>query len=218
MAPRGLSIDAHSLFPGGPMNPSGHGPGASLVLSKGGIGGELREALGHLSGPTFGDARGNYGLGERDNGPGGGGGPSIGLGHIDTRGIGHGLPATGPRLGPSGPKEVPKLPDPEVSPPTLEGVDKEMVRKVIHAHRNEVRFCYEQELTRAPDLTGKVTVKFIIAADGTVQSATVEQTTLANATVEHCVTSHVRAWLFPKLKAGGVVIVSYPFFFRSAGD
>ena len=47
-------------------------------------------------------------------------------------------------------------------------LSREVIRRVIRRHINEVRFCYEQELAQRPDLAGRVTVSFIISATGSV--------------------------------------------------
>jgi TonB family protein len=80
-----------------------------------------------------------------------------------------------------------------------------------------VRFCYEQELAQRPDLAGRVTVSFIISATGSVQTASVMNTTLNNARVESCVVAAVRRWTFPAPDGGGVVGVNYPFVLDSTG-
>ena len=46
---------------------------------------------------------------------------------------------------------------PEVVPGTAEvrgSLDKELIRRIIRRHINEVKFCYERELTRNADAAG----------------------------------------------------------------
>ena len=101
--------------------------------------------------------------------------------------------------------------------PTVMGsLDEESVRQVIHRNRNQVRYCYERELVRTPGLRGKLAVKFVIGADGSVQSAVIGDSDLGSTAVEGCVTAKVRTWVFPKAKGGGIVVVTYPFVFRPA--
>jgi TonB family protein len=92
-----------------------------------------------------------------------------------------------------------------------------VIRRVIRRHINEVRFCYEQELAQRPDLSGRVTVSFIISATGAVQTSSVANTTLNNARVEGCVAQAVRRWTFPAPDGGGAVLVNYPFVLDSQG-
>jgi TonB family protein len=96
-------------------------------------------------------------------------------------------------------------------------LDKELIRQVIHRNRNQIRYCYESQLTRFPKLHGKVAVKFVISAAGTVASSNVAQSDVGNAELETCVAGRVRTWQFPKPKGGGIVIVTYPFVFTQSG-
>ena len=97
-------------------------------------------------------------------------------------------------------------------------LDKELIRRVIQQHRSQIRYCYESELVRNPKLGGKVAVKFVITADGSVSSAITAQTTMNDAKVESCINARVKSWQFPKPKGGGVVIVTYPFLFKQSGE
>ena len=100
--------------------------------------------------------------------------------------------------------------------PVVKGsLDKEIIRRVVRQHRNEIRYCYEKQLQKKPDLAGKVVVKFVVSATGKVQSAVVAETTLKDEAVEGCVTKRVRRWTFPEPKGGGIVVVKYPFLFSS---
>ena len=64
-----------------------------------------------------------------------------------------------------------------------------------------------------PKLAGKLVVKFVIAPDGTVSSATTKSTTMNNSSVESCINSRFMRFQFPEPKNGGSVTVSYPFVF-----
>ena len=96
-------------------------------------------------------------------------------------------------------------------------LDKELIRQVIKRNINQIRYCYESQLTRNPKLSGKVSVKFVISASGSVAQSQVAQATTINAELETCVAGRVRTWVFPKPKGGGVVIVTYPFVFTQGG-
>jgi hypothetical protein len=78
---------------------------------------------------------------------------------------------------------------------------------------NQIRYCYQRELTKDPNLGGKIVVKFVIAKDGTVSSAQTKATTMNNASVENCINGRFMRFKFPEPKGGGIVIVSYPFIF-----
>ncbi len=204
---------AQALF-GGP-----NGRGIRSLLGPGGVGGELQEAMGHLVGVAPGDARGFNGLGIRGDLSGGGGDAvTVGIGAIGTKGRGNGRDPYGDGVGKLTPKASPG-PELEPEPPTILGsLDRELIRQVVHLNRAQIRFCYESQLTRSPKLNGKVAVKFIISANGSVASSTVAQATTQNAALETCVAGRVHGWQFPKPKGGGVVIVTYPFLFRPSGE
>ena len=88
----------------------------------------------------------------------------------------------------------------------------------IHEHRAQLRFCYESELSSHPGMTGRISVKFTIAADGSVQRADVDSSTVNDRSVERCITTRVAEWLFPKPKGGGIVVVNYPFILKASGE
>jgi hypothetical protein len=58
----------------------------------------------------------------------------------------------------------------------------------------------------------------VINETGAVSTSQVASTTMNSATVETCVASRVRTWIFPKPKGGGQVVVQYPFVFKAAGQ
>ncbi len=195
----------------------GGGP-ISSVFGKG-LGGELKSAMGNMFGNTTGDARGFGGLGLKGTGSGGGGtGDTVGIGGIGTKGRGGGVGSYGMGTGMLGAKKSSDVGITSSEPEVMGSLDKELIRRVIHANRNQIRYCYESQLTRYPKLAGKVTVKFVISAAGTVASSQVAQSTAGNADLETCVAGRVHTWLFPKPKGGGVVIVTYPFIFKPSGE
>jgi hypothetical protein len=98
-------------------------------------------------------------------------------------------------------------------PIILGTLDKSVITAVIRRNMNQVRYCYQRELTKDPDLAGRVMVKFVIARDGTVSSATTVSSTMNNAAVESCINQRFMRFQFPEPKGGGIVIVSYPFTF-----
>lgn len=108
-----------------------------------------------------------------------------------------------------------------VSPSTADGsVARELIQKVVKAHRVEIRFCFEAALSREPGLAGKILVDFTIGRDGKVTEAGIEtkQTTLLQREVQQCIISAVSTWQFPKPEGDGVVRVSYPFVFIQGSE
>jgi TonB family protein len=88
-------------------------------------------------------------------------------------------------------------------------LDKEIVRRVVREHRNEVRHCYERALVARPELQGRVVTRFTIATTGRVLGAAVTESSLSDRDVEQCIAEAVRRWEFPSSQQSASV--SYPF-------
>lgn len=196
------------------------GAGISTLFSDhNGLGGELKAAMGGMIGAAAGDSGGLEGLGMKGGGGGGGGtGHTIGIGAVGTKGRAGGVSGYGNGTGIMGGKKSVDI-GITSSDPVVEGsLDKELIRKVIHSHASQIRFCYESELIKNPKLAGKVAVKFVITATGGVATSAVVQTTSGDSMLDECVSGRVRTWQFPKPKGGGVVVVTYPFIFKASGE
>jgi Ca-activated chloride channel family protein len=102
-----------------------------------------------------------------------------------------------------------------VGTPIITGsLDKELLRRVVRRHLNEVRYCYELGLQGKPTLAGRVELKFTVVESGAVASSQIGSSTLGAAAVESCIAAAARRWMFPKVEGGGLVVVSYPFVLR----
>jgi TonB family protein len=97
------------------------------------------------------------------------------------------------------------------------GLSQEVVGRYIKRYWAQFKFCYERELSKNPNLYGKITTTFTIAGNGRVTEAQAIQTTMHNANVEQCLLRVIRRIRFPAPKGGGEVIVTYPFMFTTAG-
>jgi TonB family protein len=187
------------------------------------LGTDAEDALGGLIGNQIGEAYGVGGLGLVGTGRGGGGTGegTIGLGTLGTIGKGGGG-GSGAGYG----RGVGQLRGRRAGVPRVVAgraevrgsLDKEIIRRIIRRHINEVKYCYEKELSATPNLNGRVMIQFTISATGQVVASVVQNSTVGNRTVEGCIAQAVRRWMFPKPKGGGIVIVSYPFVLRSAGE
>jgi TonB family protein len=190
------------------------------------MGGDVADVMGHLEGTTIAEAYGTGGLHSLGTGDGGGGhGEAMiagdGLGTWGRFGPGHGN-GTGPGYGTGvGQLAMRKQPrTPEIIPGQVIGngsLDKEIIRRIVRRHLNEVRFCYEQALPRHPTLAGRAVVQFMIGKDGQVMTSVLQSSTLSMASVESCVVTAVKRWPFPAPERGGLTIVSYPFQFAPGG-
>jgi TonB family protein len=92
-------------------------------------------------------------------------------------------------------------------------LDKEIIRRVISDHIQEVKACYEAQLRQVPWLSGTIRVLFTIGATGSVDTSEIGESTVHDQVVNDCLVKAVRAWKFPPPEGGGVVVVNYPFKF-----
>ena len=90
-------------------------------------------------------------------------------------------------------------------------LDKTIIRRVVRAHIDEVRYCYNEGLAHDPELAGKVVVQFTVGDEGKVIESKVTTTTLADADVPPCIAEAVARWKFPKPANSEKVVITYPF-------
>ena len=192
----------------------GTGDNASSVFG-GSAMANLDQSLSGLQSTGMGDSSGFGGLGVRGGGIGGGGG-GLGLGGLGTggygRGSGEGYGSV--KIGQRGKQNVQVV---KGRTKVVGGLSQEVVGRYIQKYWNQFKYCYERELSKDPNLAGKVTMTFTISGNGRVSDASIIQTSMNNANVEECVLRVVRRIHFPEPKGGGEVIVTYPFMFTTAG-
>jgi hypothetical protein len=174
-------------------------------------------ARGNMWGDEIGDAFGAGGLGLSGIGEGGGGrGEGIGLGNIGTLGHGAGI-GTGQgfgsghgRLGGSHKTRAPKV---RMGATSVSGrLPPEVIQRIVRQNYGRFRMCYEQGLTRNPNLEGRVSVRFVIGRDGGVSNVANGGSDLADSGVVGCVVSAFYGLSFPQPE-GGIVTVVYPIMF-----
>ena len=179
-------------------------------------GSELQAALGAVSSNKVADAMGSGSLSMRGGGPGAGGVAtgSLGIGKIGTAGRGTGNSQFGTATGNLGKRGERAVKISQGTPVIMGSLDKEIIRRVVREHMNEIKYCYERQLNTNPGLAGKVSMKWVIQGRGRVQAVSVASTTVKNTKVESCLASRIKRWRFPKPK-GGIVIVNQQFVLRS---
>jgi FHA domain len=210
--------DDHALVANSGLLKALGGTGSSnsfgIALEKGAV-----DAMGHLTGPRVADAHGDGGMGLKSLGGRGGGGDGSGLGlaRIGTNGIGGGLANYGDGQGGLRGKENGEIGLGPGKPEVVGSIDPELIRKVVHDHRAQLRTCYETQLTNKPKLAGKLVSGWTINEAGSVTEVHTAETTLHDNTVEDCVASKIKSWRFPIPKGGGEAQVTYPFVFTPGG-
>jgi TonB family protein len=188
------------------------------------LGSDADNVIAHLQGRLIASAFGGDGLGPTGTGAGNadegkpliGGTPGLGtIGHFGgSNGPQRGYGDNVGRMKPRPPHGI------EISIGEVThrgGLDKEIVRRIVRQHLNEVRFCYEQGLARRPGLAGRVVVQFTIASTGRVLVSALQTSSLGEPPVDACIVGAVRRWEFPQPLGGGIVVVSYPFQLAPAG-
>jgi TonB family protein len=202
------------------------GPLADVMSRTTALGGDAATVLGNMQGTTIADAYGKGGLSDRGTGAGGGGTNEAmiaggGLGTWGKFGPGHGKgtgPGYGDGVGTLAMRHKPRVPDVMIGDMKGSGtLDKEIIRRIVRRHLNEIRYCYEQALPRHPTLSGRAVVQFTIGKDGQVLASVLQSSTLGMASVESCVVGAVKRWPFPAPERGGLTMVSYPFQFTPSG-
>ncbi len=181
------------------------------VFGSSNLNSDLTGGIGGLIGAK-GTQIGSGGLGSRGSGL-GGGGTAEGLGGLGTKGRGSGSSGYGSGGGNFGAKGEGGIGRIGGDPIILGALDKSLIDAVIKRHMNQIRYCYQRELTKNPSLGGKIVVKFVIAKDGSVSKASIKSSSMGSSAVEGCITGRFMRFQFPEPKGGGIVIVSYPFIF-----
>ncbi|MEM9190167.1 MAG: AgmX/PglI C-terminal domain-containing protein [Myxococcota bacterium] len=166
--------------------------------------------------------RGSGGTGLRGTGMGGGGdgpGSLFGAGDIGM-GIGAGMGGLGMGMGGIGVMGRPSMERTVTvtrGAPRVSGyLSPEQINRVVRANSAAIRYCYEIEVQRQPNLRGRVSIQWRINLQGGVTTARVASSSLGNASVEGCIVRQVRRWRFPQ-PDGGEVSVTYPFIFGVQG-
>ena len=127
------------------------------------------------------------------------------------------------------PVAEPAAPIPEEPPPAgkidgepilpkaivLGAIGRDEVEEAVTARGEAFTDCWKRHAANDPSLSGKVLVKFTIAADGTVSTATTRSTSLRHEPTERCLNQAMSEIRFPPLKTGRLAIVHYPFAFGS---
>jgi len=91
------------------------------------------------------------------------------------------------------------------------------VGEVVEEHADEIRVCYERQLSADPQLEGKVALRWVVEDDGSAADVHVHEpgTTLRNRNVLECMIARVGGWRFPSPGAGRSLVVTYPWTLRA---
>jgi hypothetical protein len=89
------------------------------------------------------------------------------------------------------------------------------IQRIIRAHFDTMRACYEDGLRRTAKLRGSVRTRFVIGTEGRVSSTKLDCTTMPDDVAVQCVVDAFAPLQFPRPQ-GGDVTVLYPIQFNPA--
>ncbi|WP_232379313.1 AgmX/PglI C-terminal domain-containing protein [Polyangium fumosum] len=92
----------------------------------------------------------------------------------------------------------------------------EVVRRIIRQNFGRFRLCYENGLRNNPNLQGRVSVRFVIGADGAVSNVGNGGSDMPDGGVVACIVRAFHGLSFPQPE-GGIVTVVYPMLFSPGG-
>lgn len=93
-----------------------------------------------------------------------------------------------------------------------EQLSQTLFEETVQGNMGDVLDCYTQAAAENPELAGKVLVAFTIAADGSVESAAIdESSTLSDETMNSCLDGKFRAWSFARPPSGESMTLTFPF-------
>jgi TonB family protein len=174
--------------------------GNTIVQAVDGVAGMAWES--RVGGPDLGEDAVDLGNASTI-GSGGGGGTGSGYGH----GSGSGFHGRG--------KRVPMV---RYAVSRVSGaLGAAIIQRIVRAHINELRGCYNQALVRDPELEGRVRTTFVIAPNGSVSSSVIAESEL-DARANACIAKAIRRWSFPAVEGMGTTVVNYPFVFAPSED
>lgn len=192
----------------------GQGAIAKLMDTSDGISPELDVAFGGGD-DELRVGRGTGGLSIRGVDSGGGGeghGRIHAIGGVDTGGgPGSGGPSTGATLDKKEAREL-KVHYEEKTPKVGDFCDRSDIRRVVGAKASSIKYCFERQLQRQPDLHGKIIAQWKVGLDGKVMNATIASSTMGSRAVESCIEREISRMRFER-PDGGICVINYPFVF-----
>lgn len=94
-------------------------------------------------------------------------------------------------------------------------IDKRDVDRIVKMRMDKIRGCYQRALQRDSSLSGEIVVRFEVGTDGTIGSASIKRSSIANSGVESCVREQFLQMRFPRPAGNQSVQVTYPIVFSS---
>lgn len=96
--------------------------------------------------------------------------------------------------------------------------DGQDIEETMNAHLTEVRDCYDRAGHAQRYAAGKVTLRFLVAGDGSPRDVLIVENDLGNYAVERCVVDVCRRIKFPAPEGRKATTFEYPVVFRSTEE
>lgn len=87
-----------------------------------------------------------------------------------------------------------------------------VIASTVRQYQSGIRYAYNKELLVNPNLSGEITVAFVILPNGSVDATEIRQSSVNWPALEDAVLKRMRHWKFPASR-GGPVRVVFPFKF-----
>jgi len=87
------------------------------------------------------------------------------------------------------------------------------IKEVVNKNVKQIRYCYEKELMRTPDLAGQIKASWTISQTGKVVGVKITKNTMKTDKVSRCIVRMIKRWEFTPPNGRGVCHVAYPFNF-----
>lgn len=93
-------------------------------------------------------------------------------------------------------------------------LDREIVERYVRTKMDQIRFCFQQEVQKDPNIGGQIVFSWVISPTGKVIGVTITSSTVKSEALGQCIAARIATWVFPSPKGGGTVRVNYPFIFK----
>ncbi len=95
------------------------------------------------------------------------------------------------------------------------GRSRPSIMRIVRRNMTALRYAYNSQLLKTPDIKGKIVVKWSIDASGKVISCRIVSSTMNNKAFEEIVRKKISRWKFKRINVpGDVTSITYPFVFQ----
>ena len=97
-----------------------------------------------------------------------------------------------PQIAPTVPAAAPTLERPDG-----QRLDQEVIRSVVNARKSSVQICYQREMKRNANLSGKMEFLVTVQPTGIVSKSEVETAKFRGTALAECIREKIEGWRFP---------------------